>query len=247
MVIDMKRIISAIVLYTLTMMDPPSVAADGSGGWAELLYLEEYYEDWENQPNFEEKSYRETADWLIDLIEEKYTKSYRISGERRCHFLFNSRQRILEIGPPERGGRFIHEDLVTVNDLDDCNDHDIRITIKTMIHLADAEIIDYVEYDEYDFRGSGRLFLEDSHNPLLLICDDKIGCNHDDLPDLGCIEGSIQYFHKNKEETIWKLHEEIDLEHYIVPVIRIPDNHLHARWVERALNHLVELAKAKRE
>ena len=243
----MKHLLAGIVLCALTVTASSSVWADPPDLY-ELFDGEAYPED---GPPFGEMGYQEAADWLIGIVEEKHPISYVLRDEK-CAFLYKSRQRISEIGPPEQGGRFVHEDLVTatplesVSDFADCDSSDVdtRVLVKTVIHLVDAEVIDYAEYEAYDFSGLRRVFLPEHHNVNMLICGEISDYDH---PDLDCIEGSIERFEKEKGETVFEFKEKTDLSDYLMPIISAPHSVLDAIRIESALNRLIELAKLAKE
>ena len=247
----MKYLLASIVLSTLAMTSSSSIdACCDIDDLYEMFDGEAYPED---GPPFEEMSYQETADWLIDIVEKKHPIRYILS-DVKCVYLFKSRKRISEIGPPEQGGRLIHEDLVTitglesVTDFDDCdskfdNKYN-RFLIKTIIHLVDAGVIDYAKYENYDFSGLRRIHIPEHHNARLLICGEIDDYNH---PDLDCVEGSIEYFEKEKGNTVFEFKEKTDLPDYLMPVISAPHSILDAIRIELALNRLIELTKLANE
>ena len=243
----MKHFLAGIVLSALTMTASLSVDDDNWDEVYEIISGISRYLD--HGPNFEEMSYRETSDWLIDIVEEKHPISY-ILRDVKCVQLYKSRQRISEIGPPEEGGRFVHENLVTVVDLEsvtdlaDCDKRSRSETLDKDHHSScGCRSIDYDEYEAYDFSELQSISVPEHHNVRMLIC----GEHDDSYPDLDCIEGSIKHFEGRKGTTVFELKEETDLPHHLMPVISVPNDVVDAILIELALNRLIELARLANE
>lgn len=204
------------------------------------------------EPDFEEMGYREAADWLFNIVEGLYPRYYGFSWDGGCYFLAKYRQRILETGPPEQGGRLVHEWDVEIEDLDSCNDEDRRIVITTVIHLANARVMDAEEYYAYRYGEVERIHVPKNHDARMLVCTNKVEPYLEHRADLGCIEGSYKRYRKGKEETSWELRNEFDLSrrnsHPYMPRLVVRDERqTDMTRIESALNRLIELARPARE
>lgn len=229
----MKHFLASLTLSALTMA--------ASSDEVSQLYIE---------PNFEEMSYREATDWLINIVETLYPTYYSLSWDGGCSFLTKSRQRILETGSPEQGGRFVHVRDTVIDDLDSCNDEDRRIVIKTVIHLENARVMDNEEYVAYHYSEVDRIRVPEYYDARMLVCTNKVEPYHGHLnmPDLGCIEGSFKKYRKGKEEASWELRDEYDFSRQYMPRLVVRDGRVADMIrIESALNRLIELAELAKE